>query len=237
MSKQEAVLAYLKGSIGRREFIQRLSVAGVSAAAAVTYASVLKPHSAAASGGSTSREVLRAFQEDDYGTATETPVEEPATPIEEAVAVIEAAINALLDGLTELLDAITDILASLGVTGPVADAARDNIEQATSNLQAQLAALGLARVPGAIANVRALQTTDADTLSTLANVFDLLAGTFSYVLTTTDDVADAKTLGPYAIVAGRQAAYFRTLLGDIAFPNAAEPPKTPDELQAGLYAG
>ena len=106
MSKQEAVLAYLKGSIGRREFIQRLSVAGVSTAAAVTYANALKPNSAAASGGATNGGFLRAFQEDDYGTATETPTEEPTTPIEEALAALAEAINALIDGLTDLLESI-----------------------------------------------------------------------------------------------------------------------------------
>lgn len=236
MSKQEAVLAYLKGSIGRREFIQRLSIAGVSATAAVTYANTLRPNSASAAGSAGAGGLRRAFQADDYGTATETPTEEPTSPIEEVLEAIAAAINALIDALTGILDAITDILADLGVTGPIADAATGNIQQAIDNLQQQLAALGLTRVPGGASGVLALQTADASSLTGLADVFDALAGTFSGVLQSTTDVSEANNLGPFAIVAGRHAAYFRTLLGDQAFPNASEPSKTKEELQAALAA-
>ncbi len=237
MSKQEAVLAYLKGSIGRREFIHRLSIAGVSATAAVTYANTLRPSSASAAGGAGSGELRRAFQADDYGTATEVPTEEPTeSPIEEVLEAIAAAINALVDALTDILDAIGDILAGLGVTGPIADAATANIQQAIDNLQEQLTALGLARVPGGTSGVLALQTTDASSLSSLADVFDALAGAFSNVLQTTADATEANRVGPYAVVAGRHAAYFRTLLGEPAFPNAAEPSKSTEELQAALAA-
>lgn len=236
MSKQEAVLAYLKGSIGRREFIQRLSIAGVSTAAAVTYANALKPSSAAASGGSTSGGFRRAFQEDDYGTATETPTEEPTTPIEEALAALAEAINALIDGLTDLLESIEAILASLGITGPIAEAATANIQQAIENLQEQLASLGLSRVPRSASGVLALQAADADSLTAMSGVFNALAGIYSNILNATTDATEANRIGPFAIVAGRQAAYFSTLLGNPAFPNSAEPIATPEDLQSALDA-
>ena len=43
MTKHEAVDAYLAGRISRRTFIRKLAAAGVSAAAAMTYASALIP--------------------------------------------------------------------------------------------------------------------------------------------------------------------------------------------------
>jgi hypothetical protein len=236
VSKQEAVLAYIKGSIGRREFIQRLSVAGVSAAAAVTYANALKPGSAAASGGAASGGLRRAFQEDDYGTATETPTEEPTTPIEDALAAIAEALNALIDGLTELLESIEAILAALGITGPVADAARANVEQLISNSQEQLASLGLTRVPGGYSGILALQGASPDAVSALSTVFNALSGIYSTILKDTEDVTEANRIGPFAIVAGRQASYFLTLLGEKAFPESAEPSKTPADLQSALDA-
>lgn len=236
VSKQEAVLAYLKGSIGRREFIQRLSVAGVSTAAAVTYASALKPGSAAASGGSSSGGFRMAFQEDDYGTGTEEPTEEPTTPVDEALEALAAAINALIDGLSEQLEAIVALLASLGITGAIADAATANLEQAIANLQEQLASLGLTRTPSSLSSVRALQGTSPDVLSRFSDVFNVLAGIYSNILQATTDVSEANRIAPFGIVAGRQAAYFSTLLGDIAFPNSSEPITTPEELQAALDA-
>jgi hypothetical protein len=48
MSKHEVVDAYLKGRIDRREFVRRLTLAGVSTAAAVAYAQTLSTSSAAA---------------------------------------------------------------------------------------------------------------------------------------------------------------------------------------------
>lgn len=234
MSKQEAVLAYLKGSIGRREFIQRLSVAGVSAAAAVTYANTLKPGSAAASGGATTGGLRRAFQEDDYGTATETPTEEPTTPIEDAVEAIAAAINALIDGLNELLAELDEILAALGITGAVADAATANVEQSITNLQEQLASLGQSRVPGTTSGVLALQGSGTDAMVSISNVFDALSGIYANLLTSTTDVTEANRISPFAIVAGRHSAYYLTLLGETAFPFSAEPVKTAEDMQQAL---
>src|SRR5689334_12639130 len=51
MSKHEVVEAYLRGQIDRREFIRRLTLAGVSSAAAVAYAQSLGSASAATAPG------------------------------------------------------------------------------------------------------------------------------------------------------------------------------------------
>jgi len=238
VSKHEAVVAYLKGAIGRREFIQRLSVAGVSTAAAVTYANALKPNPAAASGGTSAGGFLRAFQADDYGTAAETPTEAATTPVEAALQAVAEAINALIDGLSEIVDpeVLNEILETLGISGPIAEAAVENIQQAISNLQDQLATLGLIRAPRSMNGVRALQATSPDMLSVFADVFNALAGLYSNILQATDDIEEAHRIGPYAIVAGRQAAYFLTILGKPAFPDPAEPSKTPEDLQSVLSA-
>jgi hypothetical protein len=64
MSKHEAVEAYLQGRIDRREFVRRLTLAGVSAAAAVAVAQSLAGEAAAA-GGARSAGYAARFQ--DYG--------------------------------------------------------------------------------------------------------------------------------------------------------------------------
>jgi hypothetical protein len=51
MSKHEVVEAYLQGRIDRREFVRRLTLTGVSAAAALAYAASLGDSAAAAPGG------------------------------------------------------------------------------------------------------------------------------------------------------------------------------------------
>ena len=48
MGRDELVDAYLAGQVDRRAFVRRLVALGVSAAAAVTYADVLRPVSAQA---------------------------------------------------------------------------------------------------------------------------------------------------------------------------------------------
>jgi hypothetical protein len=71
MSKHEVVEAYLRGQIGRREFIRRLTVAGVSTAAAVAYAQSLGTASAATSQGKhglvVSNQDYPVFDTDDDG--------------------------------------------------------------------------------------------------------------------------------------------------------------------------
>jgi LPXTG-motif cell wall-anchored protein len=64
MSRHELVHAYLGGRIGRREFIRRLTVAGVSATAAVAYADQLAAVAAPRARGG----YRAAFQADDYET-------------------------------------------------------------------------------------------------------------------------------------------------------------------------
>lgn len=51
MGKEELVSAYLEGQVGRRTFIRRLVAAGVSLAAAMTYADVLRADPARAAEG------------------------------------------------------------------------------------------------------------------------------------------------------------------------------------------
>lgn len=59
MSKHQVVEAYLQGRIDRREFVRRLTLAGVTAAAAAAYAQSLSGPAAAAPGGAASRGVGR----------------------------------------------------------------------------------------------------------------------------------------------------------------------------------
>jgi len=63
MSKHEVVEAYLHGRIDRREFIRRLTVAGVSTAAAMAYAHSLSSPVAAAPAGRGTHGLVASFQD------------------------------------------------------------------------------------------------------------------------------------------------------------------------------
>lgn len=63
MSKLEVVEAYVQGGIDRREFVHRLSIAGVSTAAALTYAQVLTNDAAAAPFSRTAHGLTTSFQD------------------------------------------------------------------------------------------------------------------------------------------------------------------------------
>lgn len=63
MSKHEVVEAYVQGRIDRREFVRRLSIAGVSSAAAIAYAQVLTDRAGAAPAVRGSRGLVSSFQD------------------------------------------------------------------------------------------------------------------------------------------------------------------------------
>lgn len=67
MSKTEVVEAYVQGRIDRREFVRRLSLAGLSTAAAVAYAQALSDRAAAAPTGRAAHGLVASFQ--DYPVA------------------------------------------------------------------------------------------------------------------------------------------------------------------------
>lgn len=66
MTKHEVVAAYLAGRIDRREFIRKLTLAGVSAGAAVAYAETLSRSAAAQGAGRGVRGYVTAFQDGEY---------------------------------------------------------------------------------------------------------------------------------------------------------------------------
>ena len=65
MTRHEAVQAYLAGGIDRREFVRRLTIAGVSTAAALTYAQSLTSTTSAAPASRGAHGLSASFQ--DYG--------------------------------------------------------------------------------------------------------------------------------------------------------------------------
>lgn len=64
MSRHEAVDAFLQGRIDRREFVRRLTLAGVSTAAAVAFAQALSEPASAASSSRNGRGLIVAHQDD-----------------------------------------------------------------------------------------------------------------------------------------------------------------------------
>src|SRR5690348_8093370 len=70
MTKHELIDAYIRGRVDRRDFINRLTGMGISAAAAVAYATSFAP-AAGAAGGQTRNGYKVRFQDatnDEYGT-------------------------------------------------------------------------------------------------------------------------------------------------------------------------
>lgn len=69
MSKHEVVEAYVHGRIDRREFVRRLSLAGVSSAAAIAYAQALSGSASAAPATRGAKGLVASFQDYPVGDA------------------------------------------------------------------------------------------------------------------------------------------------------------------------
>ncbi len=218
MSKQELIRLYTEGLLPRRDFVRRLTVAGVSAGAAVGYAASLAPSASAA---------VRplAVQQDEYGG--------PIAPedLDEAIAATVELLQALVDFLQTALDTFSaedfadflaggtlDVFEQLTTLLAQLEAERTTLDSAT------VATLGLVTGKRRLAaTARLIQSQSADEfVADLGDVLDVQCQLYAGLITAAADTELRGELASLAIVKGEQASFVRVLRGLSPFPNELE---------------
>lgn len=234
MSRQELIRLYSEGQLARRDFVRRLTLAGVSAGAAVGYATSLAP-----SAGAAVRPL--AVQQDEYGG--------PVDPddIDEAI----AAAIALLDALVDFLQTALDLFSPEAFADFLAGGALDVLAQLVTllaQLEAERTALaGITASAGvgqfaqskrrlaATARLAQSQTPD-EFVADLGDVLDIQCQLYAGLLPAADDASVRGQLASLAIVKGEQAAFVRILRGLPPFPNELETPIGADDAREQVDA-
>ena len=216
MSRQELIRLYSEGLLARRDFVRRLTLAGVSAGAAVGYATSLAPSASAA---------IRplAVQQDEYGG--------PVDP-EDLDEAIDATLT-LLTGLVDFLQSAIDFFSPEDFVEFLNGGTLDTIAQLT-NLLAQLreeqaalaAATGSATLVSAVSTKRRLamtarlqagQTPD-QFLADLGDVLDTQCRLYAGIGPIVEDPTLRQWTASVGVNKGAQAAYVRMLRGLDPFP-------------------
>ena len=227
MSRQELIRLYSEGQLARRDFIRRLTLAGVSAGAAVGYAASLAPSASAA---------IRplAVQQDEYGG--------PIDPdnLDEA---IDAAIE-LLDAFVDFLQTALDLFDPEDFADFLDGGLLDVFAQLVTLLaqleseRTTLADLSESAGMGAVAKstrrlavtARLAQNQSPDEfIADLGDVLDTQCQLYAGLIAAAEDAALRGELASQAIVKGEQAAFVRILRGLSPFPNELETPIDADE--------
>ena len=230
MSKQELIRLYAEGKLARRDFVRRLTLAGVSAGAAVGYATSLAPSASAAV------RPLAVQQDDEYGG--------PVDPddIDEA---IDATIT-LLNGLVDFVQSAINFFSPEDFVEFLNGGTLDTIAQLT-NLLAQLreeqSALAAATGSSALvsagstkrqlamtARLQAGQTPD-QFLADLGDVLDTQCRLYATINPLIDDATLRQWTASVGVNKGAQAAYVRLLRGLDPFPAYLEAPISLEEAQ------
>jgi hypothetical protein len=221
MTKHELIDAYIQGRVGRRDFINRLTGMGISAAAAVAYAASFAP-AAGASGGQTRNGYKVRFQDatnDEYGT----PI-----GICQALDVLVGVSQRLIDrlsALTSLNRGLRNVLRRL--------------QQRLELLQElQQTYCGTAyRSPAAVGATLLAQGTSSGEKQQrldLIKYFDTVLGVYTYVVPTVDDAEHRTSLMSLAMALAREAENVRRILGEDASEDEMVRPISPDDAAAIL---
>ena len=220
MSSQELIRLYSEGLLARRDFIRRLTLAGVSAGAAAGYATSLAP-----SAGAAVRPL--AVQQDEYGG--------PIDPedLDEAIAATIELIQALVDFLQTALDLFSpedfadflaggtlDVLEQLTTLLAQLEAERATLDSASASVAAVALAPAKRRLA---ATARLIQSESPDQfVADLGDVLDVQCQLYAGLIAAAEDAELRGELASLAIVKGEQAAFVRILRGLPPFPNDLE---------------
>ncbi len=219
MTKRETIEAFVRGDIDRRTFVGRLTTLGVSAGAALAYATTFGQTASAASSSGSAGYVVQNFQDDlEYGVPNPFPLEEGLEIINEAfdeiVAIFEGFADFLEDDFAEgVFDALTTIQ-----------------EQIATQLEALSALFGTGsatstRQFGQRSRLSAVQSGDADAfLQSLSTSLDDLTSRFAAVVPGTSEDAARQTMMNVAMVSGRHAGFVNWAAGNDPFPSAFQQP-------------
>lgn len=223
MSRQELIRLYSEGLLARRDFVRRLTLAGVSAGAAAAYAQSLAPSASAAA--------VRplAIQQAEYGG--------PINPddLQEAVEALIELLDAIIDFLRTSLDllgpdAFLDFLVRLGESVDVFGLLQTLLSQLGAEQDTLRSATAAVLSPDVakrrlLVSTRLLQDADVDTfISDLGDVLDIQCQLYAGLIPAAKDAELRGELASLAIVKGEQAAFVRILRGLSPFPNELETP-------------
>jgi hypothetical protein len=224
MTKSELVQAYIRGDLDRRDFIRKLTAAGVSAGAAAVYATSLGHSTALAANRNAAGFVAGTQPDEDYGIAV----------------IIENLLEALqtvVDILQRLIARLEQLLqGSMSRSSLVYARLQDNAAPVIADISSQMSdhvdAL-VAIYPDltvAPAEVGAAQS-EEETLEALADDANLLAGIYAALLPNLEDPEQRQTLTEIAIVGGRHASVLSHFAGLNPVPAAFEQAIDPATVQ------
>ena len=220
MTKRELIEAFLRGDVDRRQFVNRLTMLGVSGGAAVAYATSLSQSAAASPSQPAAGFVMRAQTEDDedYGGGVDLPSDDEAIAI--AIAVIEGII-ALLEALDQF--AATDFLEGVVET---LERIRD---QQNEHADALSATSGTARMTrqGFAAQTPKFASPE-EFLNTVSDGLEELAGVYAAIVPGMQSAEYRQTVMGAASVAARHAAHTRSFAGRELLPETFQEAALPE---------
>jgi hypothetical protein len=223
MTKRELIEAFLRGDVDRRQFVNRLTMLGVSGGAAVAYATSLGQSAAASPSQPAAGFVMRAQTEDDedYGGAIDLPSDEEGIAI--AIAVIQ--------GVIALLESLDQFAAADFVEGAL-ETLRRIQEQQTEHADALSATTGAARVvrQGFAAQTQTFASAD-ELVNTVSDALEELAGVYAAIVPALKSAEYRQTVMGAASVAARHAAHTRSFAGRELLPEAFQEAALPEGAQ------
>lgn len=230
MTKQDIVNAYIRGDVDRRGFIRRLTAVGVSAGAAMAYASALLPGVSAGSVRNGAGFITRFQDADgDYGTAV--VIEDMPAALTATMAAVEAT-AALASSILSTFSAEDFVAAGLdeGDVQILSDIV-EQMRQHQEALQGILDNVGGGTGEGGAAGDEAEAPAFGDlteALEALSGDLDGIAGMYVAITPSIEDVEDRLLLAQKATVAGRHAASVARMAGLDPVPAAFEEPLHPN---------
>lgn len=230
MTKQDTVSAYIRGDLDRRSFIRRLTAVGVSAGAAMAYATALVPGVSAGSGRNGAGYITRMQDADpEYGIAI--IIEDVPAALAATVAAVEDA-AALAGAILDAFTAEDFAAAGLGeddlqILSDIADQMQQHVEA----LQGILAALGGDDAQGGASGDETGATAPAgdlmEQLAALAEQLREVTGMYVALAPSIENVEDRQLLSQMTAVAGRHAALVAYMAGENPVPEPFETPVNP----------
>jgi hypothetical protein len=220
MTKHELIDAYAKGRIGRRDFVNRLTGMGISAAAAVAYAANFAPMASAAGGQTQSGYKVR-FQDAQFNDEYGTPI-----GVCQALDVLVQVVQRLIDrlnsmaslnrGLRNVLRRMRDRLSLL-----------EDLQQTYCGTASggSLRAQGLAPAQFAQSDSKGEKQERLDLLTYIETV----AGLYTYLVPTVDDIEARTSLMSVAMAISREAGAVREIIGEEQADDLVMRPIPPDE--------
>lgn len=226
MTKRELIEAFVRGEVDRRQFINRLTMLGVSGGAAVAYATTLGESAYASSAKPVSGFVMRAqaTDDEDYGTAF----------FLELIEALQAVIVAITDLILVVLDGLAAFIAGDFAAGvfeslqTIEQQQQEHLDAATAMLTAAGGAAGGVGATRLGFQAQQFATSD-ELLATLADGFDQLTAMYAAVVPTITDTDGEvrQTLTEIASVASRHAAAVNIYAGRDPFPETFQTPALP----------